>query len=303
MKNIYAFILISAALCFAGKLHIDYNDATPSLEINFNEINNIEIYPNGLISIPTGKFSMGQTGIVTPVHSVIINRAYYLGRYEVTQKEWISVMGSWNPDPYGYSNNFGVGDNYPVYWISWYAALVYCNKRSIAEGLTPCYTINSSTDPADWGSIPTSSNSTWDAVTCNFTAKGYRLPTEAEWEYAAQYNDDRTYPWGETPASAELCNFNNNVGTTTVTGSYQSGRSKLGLCDMSGNVSEWTWDWQAIYPSTEQTDPSGPSSGTDHILRGGNFDIPYTYTRCAHRYFHLPYYDGFAFGLRLARTK
>jgi len=257
-----------------------------------------EIVPTGFVSIPTGSFSIGQVGVAEPVHTVNITRPFYLGKYEVTQKEWQTTMGS-NP-----ASGYGVGDNYPVYYVSWYALLVYCNKRSIAESLAPCYTISGSTNPADWGSVPTSTNATWNAVTCNFSAKGYRLPTEAEWEYAARYNDSRTYPWGVTSPTSSLCNYNSNVGATTAVGSYPSGNSNLGLCDMAGNVNEWVWDWYATYPSTTQTDSSGPTTTqTYRVLRGGHFKD--NSMLCAYRHSYVPSYSGadYTYGFRLSRTK
>ncbi|MDY0016914.1 MAG: SUMF1/EgtB/PvdO family nonheme iron enzyme [Candidatus Delongbacteria bacterium] len=252
------------------------------------------------IEIPTGSFSMGQDGVATPVHTVNITRPFYLGKYEVTQQEWLTTMGS-NP-------SYFTGDlNRPVEVVSWYNILVYCNTRSIAEGLTPCYTISGTSDPEAWGSIPTSSNATWDAVFCDFDEKGYRLPTEAEWEYAARYNDGRTYPWGETAPSSTLCNYNSNVGATTAVGSYPSGNSNLGLCDMAGNVWEWVWDWKATYPSETQTDPSGPDTAqSSRVLRGGGWNNYNALLRCAIRYEFSPYSYGSGVGLnglRLARTK
>jgi hypothetical protein len=167
--------------------------------------------PINFIEIPIGTFNMGSTSLdEQPIHTVDISRAYYLGKYEVTQKEWETTIGS-NP-----ASGCGVGDNYPVYQVSWYDILVYCNKRSANEGLEPCFSINGSTNPTDWGNVPSSSNSTWDIVECNFDAKGYRMPTEAEREYAARYNDERIYPWGDTLPSSSLCNYNNNVDATTV---------------------------------------------------------------------------------------
>lgn len=252
------------------------------------------------ISIPIGSFSMGSTTLSNekPIHTVNISRGYYLGKHEVTQNEWQKVMGI-NP-----SSGYGVGDNYPVYHVSWYSILVYCNKRSIAEGLTPCYTISGSTNPANWGEVPTSSNAIWNSVTCNFTAKGYRLPTEAEWEYAARYNDSRTYPWGETLPSSTLCNYSNNVGATTAVGSYPSGNTNLGLCDMAGNVWEWVWDMFAIYASATETDPDGPDTAqTVRVLRGGSLGYNYNYIRCAVRIYSYPNSGLGDYGFRLARTK
>jgi formylglycine-generating enzyme required for sulfatase activity len=251
-----------------------------------------------MIEIPAGSFSMGQTDVATPVHTVNITRPFYLGKYEVTQKEWQTTMGR-NP-----ASGYGVGDNYPVYSVSWYSILVYCNKRSIAEDITPCYTIGGSTDPNTWGGVPESSNSTWNSVTCNFSAKGYRLPTEAEWEYAARYNDGRTYPWGETAPSSTLCNYYSNVGATTSVGSYPSGNSNLGLCDMAGNVWEWVWDWYATYPTTTATDPDGPDTAQNYrVLRGGSLLTADDRLRSAGRYYNYPNLDYNSFGFRIARTK
>ena len=247
--------------------------------------------PTNFIEIPTGSFQMGDN------HTVNITRPYYLGKYEVTQQEWLTTMGS-NP-------SYFTGDlNRPVERVSWYATLVYCNKRSIAEGLTPCYTINGSTDPNTWGSIPTSSNSTWNAVTCDFYANGYRLPTEAEWEYAARYNDQREYPWGNTSPNSSLANYGGIVGRTTPVGSYPSGNSNLGLSDMAGNVWEWAWDWHATYPGTTQTDPSGPTTAqTYRVLRGGSWSGSCVGIRCAYRGNGYPSGAYYVVGFRLSRTK
>jgi len=256
----------------------------------------------GFIEIPTGSFNMGGMDYSDeqPIHPVNITRPYYIGKYEVTQSEWTAYM----PDG---TYNYGSGAAYPVYYVSWYEIIKYCNLRSMAEGLTPCYTISSSTDPATWGTVPTSTNTTWNAVICNWSAKGYRLPSEAEWEYAARYNDGRTYPWGGTFPSNTLCNYNsiaNAVNATTAVGSYPSGNSSLGLCDMAGNVWEWVWDWYATYPSTVQTDPSGPTTAqTDRLLRGGSWTVYWYGVKCAYRNENSPSKEYYTHGFRLARSK
>lgn len=250
-----------------------------------------------MILVPAGTFQMGQVGVAEPVHEVTITHSFYMAKYETTQKEWSDIMGS-SP-----ATGYGVGDNYPVYYVCWYDILVYCNKRSLAEGLNPCYVINDATDPSVWGSVPTAQDATWDAVECRWYENGYRLPTEAEREYAARYNDGRTYPWGETAPSSTLCNYDGNVVSTTAVGSYPSGNSNLGLYDMAGNVWEWVWDWYEAYPNTPQTDPNGSDSTQIYrVLRGGGWGSSEAGIQCAYRPYDTPYNRNHFGGFRVARN-
>ena len=196
--------------------------------------------------------------------------------HEVTRGEYKAVMGS---DPstalaYDKEGNKLTGDdviNNPVNYVKWYDAIVYCNKLSMQENLTPCYSIDGSTDPDDWGKVPTSSNSTWDAATCNFEADGYRLPTEAEWEWLARGGENYTYAGSDTIDDVAWYKENtNDTGTREVKTKAPNG---YGLYDMSGNVWEWCWDWYGSISDSSAAD--GATSGSNRVNRGGswcNFD-------------------------------
>lgn len=236
----------------------------------------INIQPSQMVYVPGGTFMMGDTNAVgftdaLPNHYATVN-SFYLSKYEVTQSEWIAAVTGISPN-----GSYGAGANYPVYGISWYAALKYCNLRSISEGLAPVYTISSSTDPASWGAVPTENNTIWNAVVCNWNANGYRLPTEAEWEYAARGGTDTPdYLYsGSNSVNDVAWNFGNTSGTSHSVGSKAA--NGLGIYDMSGNVMEWCWDWYTsdYYSSSPQVNPAGPSYGfivgpiNIKVLRGG----------------------------------
>jgi formylglycine-generating enzyme required for sulfatase activity len=191
--------------------------------------------------------------------------------------------------------------------VSWYDALVFCNKLSIMEGLAPAYRISGSTNPADWGAVPTSSNSKWDAVEI-IGATGYRLPTEAQWEYAAKGGNPNAADWvGYTYAGSDdpdaVAWYSSNSGSKT----HEVGKKApngLELYDMSGNVWEWCWDWWNYYTSDAQTDPGGPVSpvsGAYRVIRGGYWYNSAGYVRSAYRGSDYPYWYGDSVGFRLVR--
>ncbi len=259
--------------------------------------------PGQMIFVPGGTFTMGDTrgqgySDELPTHTVTLN-SFYIGKYEVTQAEYSQYMPSPN-----WTSSYGLGDNYPAYRVSWYAILKYCNLRSMAEGLTPCYSISGSTNPANWGEVPTSSNSTWDAAICNWNANGYRLPTEAEWEYAARgatNNPDYLYS-GSDDINAVAWYTNNSGSSTHPVGTKAP--NGIGAYDMSGNAWEWCWDWysSSYYSSSPQDNPTGPASGSSRVQRGGSwFSNAYYCTVSCRDYFNATYADN-ALGFRICRV-
>jgi formylglycine-generating enzyme required for sulfatase activity len=193
---------------------------------------------------------------------------FYISKYEVTQKEWLEVTGS-NPSQFQ-------GENLPVEMVSWYDATEYCNQRSIQEGLEPYYNINKDTkDPENKSGSDTIK---W-TVTINAEADGYRLPTEAEWEYAAGGGQmSKSYPYSGSNNADEAAWYWRNAGDEYLTGDWNwpaiesnnnttqpvglKKPNELGLYDMSGNVREWCWDWYG---------DSGPDSGVFRVVKGGGW--------------------------------
>jgi formylglycine-generating enzyme required for sulfatase activity len=207
--------------------------------------------------------------------------SFYIGRNDVTQGEWVAVMGS-SPSKFK-------GDNLPVEMVSWYDSIEYCNRRSIQEGLRPYYKIdknqidsNNKPDPK-FGNLD---DIKW-RVTINVGAKGYRLPTEAEWEYAAGGGQkSRSYAYSGSDNVDEVAWYWKNSGDRELTGVWywptieqNHNKSKpvgnkrpneLGLYDMSGNVREWCWDWYGDL-ETNVTDPKGSQSGFARVWKGGGW--------------------------------
>jgi formylglycine-generating enzyme required for sulfatase activity len=234
--------------------------------------------PVELVHIPAGTFLMGspasEPGRYSDEvqHSVTVS-AFNMSNYLVTQKEYRYVMGR-NP-------SYFKGDNLPVDRVSWYDAIKYCNRRSQREGLTPAYTRSG------------------DTVTWNRSANGYRLPTEAEWEYACRAGTTTPYYTGNFLDRAGW--YSKNSGWTThPVGEKEP--NKFGLYDMHGNVWEWCWDWYEKYDIRPQTDPVGPATGLVRVSRGGSWLDGGGYGRSADRARGTPANRDYILGLRLVRN-
>ena len=233
---------------------------------------------NLMIFVQGGTFQMGSNSGDSdekPVHTVTVSD-FYICKYEVTQKEWKEVMGN-NPSNWK-------GDNLPVEKVSWYDAVEFCNKKSEKEGLQKCYSGNGK------------------SITCNFNANGYRLPTEAEWEYAVRGgNKSRNYKYSGSNTIGDVAWYSSNSGSKThQVGTKQA--NELGISDMSGNVWEWCWDWKGSYSSSSQTNPKGASSGSGRVDRGSSWYRSPDYCRVANRYYY--FYPGrsfFNYGFRIVR--
>lgn len=233
-----------------------------------------------------------------------------MSEHEVTRDAFAKIMGF---DP---TSEFESGSkNVPVQNVSWYMAIVFCNKLSILEGLEPVYLV----EGIDFASlsrdgIPTADAKPWYTVQANWSASGYRLPTEMEWMWAAM---------GAASGSTAPVNidgfrkpFSGSTGKNDVGGyAWYGGKggykthavrtrkpNELGIYDLSGNVNEWCWDWDSTYPVGGKTDYKGPEAGFKRIFRGGCFGDHENFLALAQRFSREPYRQNGSIGFRVVRN-
>jgi len=261
-----------------------------------------------MLLIPGGTFRMGstrETGLLieTPAHQVTLSD-FLLGQYEVTQGQYFEITGQrpssckTNPE----SRIIEGWKTLPVEMVNWYEALVFCNKLSIKDRLKPVYRIKGSVNPNDWGEVPTDDVTARWAVEWVQGANGYRLPTEAEWEYAARggMNASGSRYAGSNDAEQVAWYYENSE--TMSHGVGNKAPNELELYDMSGNVMEWCWDWQGAYTASAKDNPLGPSASLYKMIRGGSWSYAVNYCNVAYRHYNYPYYRGVNLGFRVVRS-
>lgn len=276
-------LIILSGISINPETHLFTFNSVKAAEESKSEMNSQMVYVQG------GTFQMGDTfgdgyNYEKPVHQVNI-RSFFIGKYAVTFAEYdafCDATGREKPSDQGW----GRGDR-PVINVTWYDAVEYCNWRSKKDGLKPAY------------------KSKGMDVSCDFGASGYRLPTEAEWEYAAKGgNRSMEYKYsGSNEIDAVAWYIANSGDMTHPVGQKQP--NELGIYDMSGNVYNWCWDWYDVkyYQYSDTNNPTGPQSGGFRVARGSCYGGKVKNERSVVRFCVPPFVPGPILGFRLVRNE
>jgi formylglycine-generating enzyme len=257
--------------------------------------------PSGMSLIPAGSFTMGDNldgdTYALPLHTVYVS-AFYMDKYLVTSNLWWAAK-LWNGgNGYSYDHaGSGKAASHPVQAVNWWDCVKWCNARSEMEGLEPCYYSDANL------TVVYKTGQTDPSV--KWSAKGYRLPTEAEWEKAARggasghrfpwsngdtithsqanYISSSTYGYDLSPTRGYHPAFNDGVWPYTSPVGYFAPNG-YGLYDMAGNMTVWCWDWSVNYGSSPESDPRGPASGSSRVIRGGSWNNDAYFPRCSLRF-------------------
>jgi formylglycine-generating enzyme required for sulfatase activity len=246
---------------------------------------------NFMVKVEGGTFKMGSKDSDKSAdndeqteHTVTV-KDFELCKFEVTVWQWKQYVKA-NKLKMPVKPTWGFQDNYPINNITWEEAVQYCNWLSKKEKLTPVYSQHGPN------------------IFCNFNANGYRLPTEAEWEYAAKGGNKAkdTKFSGSTAVNEIAWHKANSKGTPHTVGTKLP--NELGIYDMSGNVWEWCWDWynKDYYKVEDGNNPKGPTMGERKAVRGGSWDSNINYLRPANRISTIPSKTHEFYGFRVART-
>ena len=249
------------------------------------------VIPENFVLVEGGTFNNGVSDVTVS--------SFSMDKYPITQADYLALMGSLP------STQYGNGSEIPVYQVSWYNTVEYCNRRSMQEGLTPCYSYGGyGNNIDDWRSDWASSYTNHTMINCNWNANGYRLPTEMEWMFAARggnHTHDYTYsgsndldPVGWYMENSPPLPGTNPVGTKSP--------NELGLYDMSGNVWEWVWDIYGYYPSSAQTNPTGAANGNQRTWRGGAYAFEAIDCTVSARSYDSVVSSYFCIGFRVCRS-
>jgi len=243
--------------------------------------------PLNFVQVQGGTFNNGTSDVTLS--------SFYMSKYELTQAEYQAVMGV-NP-------SFWQQTDRPVEQVSWFKAIEYCNRRSINEGITPCYSyLTYGTNPANWPGGWNSDYNNHTNIACNWTANGYRLPTEAEWEFAARGgNQTHNYTYSGSNDINTVAWYDSNSGLTTHSVGTKTA-NELGLFDMSGNVWEWNWDIFGSYPSGAQTNPHGATSESYRMIRGGSWSDVDDHGTVSYRHAVIAIFSYSSVGFRCVRV-